>query len=204
MEKQFKEGYRYLVKDKDSSYYTILELTVLEVSNKAIKVKFENGNTTWYLKDHLLSLLIEELPSTKQIIKDRLHEIQFHDELLYEKDEPQFTLKLTEENDGEIILKAEEKPKLQWEENSSKKLMTWDEAMEYAKSLGDGWRLPTRAELVDAYDNKVEGFHPDYHWSSITYSRNTNNAWCVNSYDGHVSNGSKIDGCYVCCVREIK
>lgn len=75
MEKQFKEDYRYLVKDKDSSYYTILELTVLEVSNKAIKVKFENGNTTWYLKDHLLSLLIEELPSTKQIIEDRSHEI---------------------------------------------------------------------------------------------------------------------------------
>jgi hypothetical protein len=91
--------------------------------------------------------------------------------------------------------------KLEWQENPPKNLMTWDEATEYAKSLGDGWRLPTRAELVDAYDNNVQGFLLDYNWSSTTYSRNTNNAWCVNLYDGHVSNGSKTYGSFVRCVR---
>lgn len=96
LEKQFKVGYRYLVKNTDSHYYTILELTVLEVSKKAVKVKFQNDNTVWYLKDNLVSLFIEELPILKQTIEDRSHEIQFEDDI-------------------EVKLKSEEKPKLEWQ-----------------------------------------------------------------------------------------
>lgn len=41
---------------------------------------------------------------------------------------------------------------IEWQSNPPVKRMTWYEAIDYAKSLGDGWRLPTRAELIDAYD----------------------------------------------------
>lgn len=207
MKKEFKEGCRYLVKDKNSDdYYSILELTVLEVSNKAVKVKFENGNTVWYPKDHLLSVLIEELPSTKQIIKDKLHEmIQFEkDAIWYESDEPQFTLRTTEENDGEIILKAKENSKLKWEENPSKELMTWDEAMNYAKSLGDGWRLPTIEELKEAYKSKVKGFYRFFYWSSSTCSQDTSSAWVVAFNLGPMLDSSKTSSSYIRCVRDIK
>jgi formylglycine-generating enzyme required for sulfatase activity len=37
--------------------------------------------------------------------------------------------------------------KLEWQEDAPKNPMNWDEAMKYAKSLGDGWRLPTRRKL---------------------------------------------------------
>ena len=43
--------------------------------------------------------------------------------------------------------------KLKWQENSPQKQMTWHEADKYAKSLGNGWRLPTIDELKRAYDN---------------------------------------------------
>lgn len=200
MIEEFKEGGRYLVSDNYTESLT--ELKVLEVSEKAIKIKFENGNK-WYLKDRFPYKFIEELPIVKQTIEDRSHEIQFDDDW-YEKDEPQFTLKLTEENDIDVKLKSEKNSKLEWQSNPPKNCMTWHEATEYAKTLGEGWRLPTRVELVDAYDNNVQGFLLDYNWSSTTYSRNTNNAWCVNLYDGHVSNGSKTYGSYVRCIREVK
>jgi hypothetical protein len=34
------------------------------------------------------------------------------------------------------------------------KLMTWNEATEWAKSVGDGWRLPTKEELLLIYENR--------------------------------------------------
>ena len=82
--------------------------------------------------------------------------------------------------------------------------MTWDEAMEYAKSLGDGWRLPSKEELKEAYDNKIEGFKSGYYWSSSTYVKSTTNAWGVGLFNGSVNSYSKANGYYVRCVREIK
>ena len=69
---------------------------------------------------------------------------------------------------------------IEWQQNPPKKPMTWHESMEYAESLGNGWRLPTRAELIDAYDNKIEDFDFSYYWSSSTYAQGTSNAWLVN------------------------
>lgn len=198
MEKQFKEGGRYLVKDKDAQYYTILELTILEVSKKAVKVKFDNENSQWYLKDKFPYLFIEELPNSKQTIQNESHKTQFDDDW-YEKDEPQFTLKLTEENDIEV------NSKLEWESNPREKLMTWYDAMEYARTLSEGWRLPTKEELIDAYDNNVRGFHPDYYWSSSTYAQATSNAWGVDFYSGSVTSLYKtLSGVCVRCVRDSK
>ena len=52
--------------------------------------------------------------------------------------------------------------KLQWKESELNR-MTWKEAKDLEK---DGWRLPTRAELLDAYDNQIEGFELHRYWSS--------------------------------------
>lgn len=199
MDKQFKEGGRYLV--GENYIESLTELRILEVSEKAIKVKFDNGNSQWYLKDKFPYKFIEELSVVKQTIEDRSHEIQFDDDW-HEKDEPQFTLKLTEEND-EIILKAEEKLKLEWE-NPSKNFMTWDESMSYAKSLGDGWRLPTIQELKEAYESNVQGFFGRSYWSLSTLGRDNNRVWCLKIWNGERGCDYKMHTNWVRCVREMK
>jgi hypothetical protein len=116
--KGFKEGCRYLVKDESKFWDTsfeIIEITVLEISEKAIKIKYENGNTNWYLKETFNFSIIENL-SVVNVVKQTI----------------------------------EENSKLEWQESPPSKPMTWDQAMEHAKLLGEGWRLPTRPELVDA------------------------------------------------------
>jgi len=200
MDKQFKEGGRYLV--GNNSYYneTLLELKVLEVSEKAIKIKFDNGNSQWYLKDLFPFKFIEELPVIrqtviKQIIEDRSHEIQFDDDW-YEKDEPQFTLKITEEND------EEKKLKLEWEKNPSENIMTWYEAMDYAKSLGEGWRLPNINELREAFENKIKGFKSSFYWSSSMVVQDSD-AWYVDFSYGNLKSSYKSANYYVRCVRDI-
>lgn len=93
---------------------------------------------------------------------------------------------------------------IEWEQNPPKEPMNWHEAMKYAESLGDGWRLPTRGELIDAYDISVRGFMSYYYWSSSTYAQGNNNAWVVHFCNGNVLNSGKTPFSYVRCVREIK
>lgn len=104
--------------------------------------------------------------------------------------------------------KSEEKPKLEWQENPPEKLMTWDEATQYADSLNTmseyGWRLPTKEELKNAYVNDLEGFDSTDYWSSSTYAQDTTNAWYVDFDDGGVYDYSKASDSYVRCVREVK
>jgi hypothetical protein len=94
--------------------------------------------------------------------------------------------------------------KLEWQEDAPENPMTWEEAIDYAKSLGDGWRLPTRGELCDAYDNFVDGFKKNYYWSSSTYAQGTSSAWLVSFTTGGVYGLDKTTNVfYVRCVREI-
>ena len=68
--KGFKAGCRYLVKD-DSKFwdtnFEIIEIIVLEISEKAIKIKFENSNTKWYLKESFSFSIIENMSVDKII-----------------------------------------------------------------------------------------------------------------------------------------
>lgn len=41
---------------------------------------------------------------------------------------------------------------LEWG-NVSEKELTWKEAKEWCKQQGDGWRMPTRIELLQAYED---------------------------------------------------
>jgi hypothetical protein len=83
--KGYKEGCRYLVKD-DSKFWdtSLVEIYVLEISEKAIKIKFDNGDAKWYLKETFNFSMIENLSEVKvvkQIIKDRSYDIQFEDDV---------------------------------------------------------------------------------------------------------------------------
>jgi formylglycine-generating enzyme required for sulfatase activity len=93
--------------------------------------------------------------------------------------------------------------KLEWQENPPSDPMTWDEANEYVKSLGEGWRLPSIKELKDAYDNKIEGFKSDYYWTSNVNTNGDINAIGVCFGFGDVGYYGKTDHYYVRCVREV-
>ena len=80
-------------------------------------------------------------------------------------------------------------------------LMNWHEAIVACKSLGPGWRLPTKDELNMFYENKEEigGFASSFYWSSTEYD--FNNAWGQYFFDGNQVNDSKDFNYYVRAVR---
>jgi len=90
--------------------------------------------------------------------------------------------------------------KLQFGETAEKK-MNWQEANDYCKSLGKGWRLPERWELVKAYDGKVEGFKSDYYWSSTTDVYYADLGVIVYFFNGFVGSFNKSNYYYVRPVR---
>jgi len=89
---------------------------------------------------------------------------------------------------------------LQFGETAEKK-MDWQEANDYCKSLGKGWRLPERWELVKAYDGKVEGFKSDYYWSSTTDVYYADLGVIVYFFNGFVGSFNKSNYYYVRPVR---
>jgi uncharacterized protein DUF1566 len=76
----------------------------------------------------------------------------------------------------------------------SPKLMTWIEADKWAKSIGDGWRLPTREELLFIYENrdKVPGLKTTYsdsdfarwYWSCSEHRDDPSCVYVVGFTDG--------------------
>ena len=98
---------------------------------------------------------------------------------------------------------------LEWQSDISPKKMTWQEAKDYAESLGDGWRLPTRTELLTLvddtkYDPACSVF-PDcpsgWFWTSTPWAGSSSFAWYVYFTSGNV--GHYDVGLYnrVRCVR---
>ena len=85
-------------------------------------------------------------------------------------------------------------------DRSPEKIMTWYEAVEYVKTLGEGWRLPTIEELHEIYNSK-NNFTKDYYWSSTEGSGD--GAWGQNLSDGNQFNFFKGYSSYVRAVRDI-
>jgi hypothetical protein len=81
--------------------------------------------------------------------------------------------------------------------------MTWKEAKKACASLGKGWRLPTRVELLLMYENKdvVGGFAYLYYWSSTEYDFNL--AWYQYFINGSQHFSSKSNSYYVRAVKTI-
>ena len=81
--------------------------------------------------------------------------------------------------------------------------MTWEEAKKACASLGKGWRLPTRVELLLMYENKdvVGGFANNYYWSSTEFDNF--NAWLQDFYYGIQLTTNKTNTYYVRAVKTI-
>jgi hypothetical protein len=102
--------------------------------------------------------------------------------------------------------------KFQVAEADAPKLMTWDEADAYAKSLGNGWRLPTREELLLMYEkrNEIGGFETEYrvsdnghwYWSCTEHRTDRSDVYNVQFTDGDFSWNSK--GHYALSVRPVR
>lgn len=81
---------------------------------------------------------------------------------------------------------------LEWQEETHR--MPWDVATQYAASLGDGWRLPTRVELLTLLDDTrfdpacsvFPDTPPEFFWSSSPYVYNRDLAWVVDFAVGNV------------------
>jgi len=106
----------------------------------------------------------------------------------------------TEKINGYVRCVRNEEIKSPTQEWSDAKKMTWYEVPWYAKSLGDGWRVPTIEELNKAYENKVEGFASGCYWSSSEC--NSNYACILNFNLGGQDSYYKSHYYPVRCVRE--
>jgi len=81
--------------------------------------------------------------------------------------------------------------------------MDWKDAMKACADLGDGWRLPTRLELLLMYNQEDHGgFANLYYWSSTEVDNG--NAWIQGFTSGNQDFGSKVTNYYVRAVRDIK
>jgi len=108
---------------------------------------------------------------------------------------PQCNQEIPESNFQEIKGKT-----LEWGKVSEKE-MTWNDAKKWCEKQGKGWRMPTRVELIQAYDEKVEGFSGYTFWSSTETYSNATGAWVVYLYYGFTNNLNKVNSKYVRCVR---
>lgn len=82
--------------------------------------------------------------------------------------------------------------------------MNWDEAKKTCADLGDGWRLPTRLELLLMYNNQDElgGFASYNYWSST--EDNDYYAWLQDFDNGKQYFNNKYYKYNVRAVRDIK
>ena len=100
-----------------------------------------------------------------------------------------------------------------WHKNANRGRMTWQEAIDYCASLGDGWRLPTVHELSSLVDYSEKdqaknligqgftGVQSDYYWSSSSYAGYPSYAWGVYLSGGYVGYDGKSNSLYVWPVR---
>jgi hypothetical protein len=88
-----------------------------------------------------------------------------------------------------------------FEIHCTKKQMTWQQAMDYAASLG--MRLATKFELQAISEVTDEFNDLDYTWSSSTPSNRTTIAWVVNLGSGSMYSYDKTNSTSVLCVREV-
>jgi Protein of unknown function (DUF1566) len=88
---------------------------------------------------------------------------------------------------------------------STESQLTWDDARLYCFALNidgkTGWRLPTKAELVEIFQsaNDFRGF---WYWSSTEY--NGKNVWVQTFNNGFQSLLGKYDVSYVRAIRDLK
>lgn len=104
---------------------------------------------------------------------------------------------------------------LEWQEEVLDRKMSLEEAKEYAASLGNGWRLPTRKELDTLFDDTLASpassifSHEGIFWSSTRWAHNgyrpkecePTGYWAFSFGPGFPLQLEPESKCYVRCVR---
>jgi len=85
---------------------------------------------------------------------------------------------------------------LRWGETCEEAL-TWEAAKKWCEEQGG--RLPTVVELLQAYEDKIEGFAAGYYWSSAEYS--VAYTYFIAFSGGRVDYYNKTNAYRVRCVR---
>lgn len=67
--------------------------------------------------------------------------------------------------------------------------LNWYDAVEYCKSLGDDWRLPTTDELVTIFESDND-FEKKYYWASNEDKHGY--AWAISMQYGHLMYDNKM------------
>ena len=98
--------------------------------------------------------------------------------------------------------------------NKIKKLPNWKQnypAFAWCASLGNGWYLPAKDELLLIYQNRdainrslnrqgYEGLANSVYWSSTEYKDESFRAWLVSMFSGYTIIDNKDNNFYVCAV----
>ncbi len=100
----------------------------------------------------------------------------------------------------ENIIQTTPATKIEWGATCDREL-EWEEAKEWCKKQGDGWRLPTRVELLQAFKDKIDGFRLGYYWSNNEYS--PTGAWSQYLSTINHCSVTKSNYNYVRCVRDL-
>jgi len=98
---------------------------------------------------------------------------------------------------------TDSKTGLEWQVDPPVDRMNYSKAEKYASDLGDGWRLPTRKELIGITggNRPKELKGKDWFWSSLPVGGGAVYRWLVLFLTGHVSVGHVSSVFYVRCVR---
>ena len=85
-------------------------------------------------------------------------------------------------------------------ENTFPAQMNWDNANEFCKKLGPGWRLPSIDELEIMYKNNKKINLDGVYWSST--ESDSSSVWVLGFHDGISGpNYSKTNTCYVRAIK---
>ena len=109
----------------------------------------------------------------------------------------------------------DEKYNLEWEMDNPNDCMDWYSAIVYAKTLGNGWRVP-KIEELDTWGDKNRPYpairkeipfniSEDY-WSSETHASHRECAWIMDfqsADDAYVISTRKTNRSNVRCVRDV-
>jgi len=87
--------------------------------------------------------------------------------------------------------------------------LLWQDAIDWCKSLGDEYELPSKEILNECWMNESirEEFSSEWYWSSTVYENYdnyANYAWDQSFYDGIQNNVNQAFTSYVRAVRKIK
>jgi hypothetical protein len=149
-----KKELNYLCQNKDSiGYY---EADIYWSSTEIVWDSTKNDINAWnqnLFSGHMTFSDLTSLHFVRAVMTVDINDVESHEEDLDIIGEP---IKI-----NDLMIAEHEFPEK----------MDWDDAIIACKDLGEGWRLPTKQEILMIYQNRIEiSYYPDeYYWSANTH-----------------------------------